>query len=504
MSTVLIGPHHGTNMDFDCESDDDSSLPELIFRSRFDHMPDDSSSDDSDSDDSLSDDSIFDDSDSDDSSFDSLPGLIRRPQYDSDDDSIPDDSTSDDSSFSSSLPKLMRRSQWDSDDSVTDEADSEDNDSLGGLDGTNSVPMKRDESHRDGIRANVTQVKATSMRYKVTAHISRNKNGSLVDRGANGGIIGSDAIVMHQHQRVVDVTGIDNHELPSLHIVDAYGKTTTQHGPVIVIMKQYAYYGTGRTIHSSGQMEHYENIVYDRSMKVGGTQCIRTNEGYIIPLDIVKGLPYMPLEPATDEEFHALPHVILTSGHAWDPTVLDNRISHLPDWYTTLHDYNKGLINTPFDEYGRYRNRTVPGNDDPPDPKEDTKGVNNNVHQVADEGSATSDTESESSDEEDPLQNLRVTFLSMSDLNLPMYIPEDSESFPSDSEADCDAYVMTRSQDRKARGLKDNTPDYSEGVRRRKSKPAPDVEVEIPLQLPDVQLDVLPSIDEEEEETTLD
>ena len=88
MSTVLIGPHHGTNMDFDCESDDDRSLPELIFRSRLDHMPDDSSSDDSDSDDSLSDDSIFDDSDSDDSSFDSLPKLVRRPQYDSDDDSI--------------------------------------------------------------------------------------------------------------------------------------------------------------------------------------------------------------------------------------------------------------------------------------------------------------------------------------------------------------------------------------------------------------------------------
>ena len=28
-------------------------------------------------------------------------------------------------------------------------------------------------------------------------------------------------------------------------------------------------------------------------MKVGGTQCIRTNDGYVIPLDIINGLPYL-------------------------------------------------------------------------------------------------------------------------------------------------------------------------------------------------------------------
>ena len=61
--------------------------------------------------------------------------------------------------------------------------------------------------------------------------LPRNKCGSLIDRGANGGIIGNDAHVIHVHERVVNVTGIDNHELNSLKIVDASAKIITQKGP---------------------------------------------------------------------------------------------------------------------------------------------------------------------------------------------------------------------------------------------------------------------------------
>ena len=116
--------------------------------------------------------------------------------------------------------------------------------------------------------------------YSVSEHAttSRSERGSLIDRGANGGIIGNDARVVHQHQRTVDVTGIDNHELNALRIVDAAARVTTHLGPAIVILRQYALLGTGRTIHSAGQFEHYKNMVHDRSMRVGGTQCIRTND----------------------------------------------------------------------------------------------------------------------------------------------------------------------------------------------------------------------------------
>jgi hypothetical protein len=71
-----------------------------------------------------------------------------------------------------------------------------------------------------------------------------------VDRGANGGIIGNDARVHHVHLREVDVTGIDNHELNSLKLVDAGAKIMTNKGPAIGIFRQYAYHGVNRTIHS--------------------------------------------------------------------------------------------------------------------------------------------------------------------------------------------------------------------------------------------------------------
>jgi hypothetical protein len=42
-------------------------------------------------------------------------------------------------------------------------------------------------------------------------------------------------------------------------------------------------------------------------------QRITTNEGYIFPLDIIGGLPYLKMRPYTDAKFDLLPHVILSS-----------------------------------------------------------------------------------------------------------------------------------------------------------------------------------------------
>lgn len=112
----------------------------------------------------------------------------------------------------------------------------------------------------------------------------------------------------------VDVTGIDNHELPSLKLVDAAAKIMTQKGPAIGVFRQCACHGINRTIHSSGQLEAYKNHVDDRSMKVGGQQCMRTNDGHIVPLDVINGLPYLKMQPHTDSEWNDLPSVIFTGG----------------------------------------------------------------------------------------------------------------------------------------------------------------------------------------------
>jgi len=59
----------------------------------------------------------------------------------------------------------------------------------------------------------------------------------MVDRGANGGILGNDAKVIVKRNKTVDVTGIDNHELNALPMVDdATAETITDKGPVILIL----------------------------------------------------------------------------------------------------------------------------------------------------------------------------------------------------------------------------------------------------------------------------
>jgi hypothetical protein len=139
--------------------------------------------------------------------------------------------------------------------------------------------------------------------------------------------------------------------------VDATAKAISQRGFVIIVMHQYAYHGKGRTIHSAGQLEHYKNMVDDRSMKCGGRQCITTNGGFILPLDIINGLPHLRMAPNTNKEFDELPHIVLTSSAEWDPTVIDHTLSTEDDWYNTIKRLDDGLLKTPFDKFGNYRGR---------------------------------------------------------------------------------------------------------------------------------------------------
>ena len=79
-------------------------------------------------------------------------------------------------------------------------------------------------------------------------------------------------------------------------------------GEVIVVLHEHAILGKGQTMHSSGQMEHHRNLVHDKSMKVGGLQCIITVDECVIPLQITNGLPHMKMRPHADEEWERLPN----------------------------------------------------------------------------------------------------------------------------------------------------------------------------------------------------
>ena len=53
------------------------------------------------------------------------------------------------------------------------------------------------------------------------AQANQAKYGSLVDRGANGSLAGSDVRELSMSSRKCTVTGIDNHEIPGLDLVQS-------------------------------------------------------------------------------------------------------------------------------------------------------------------------------------------------------------------------------------------------------------------------------------------
>ena len=203
-----------------------------------------------------------------------------------------------------------------------------------------------------------------SINHHFTYHIaqaSQAKRGSLVDRGANGGLAGSDVRILSRSSRKCTVTGIDSHELQGLDVVQCAALVETNHGIVNLIMNEYACYGKGHTIHSSGQIEWFKNSVDDRSVQVGGKQRICTTDGYTMPLTCKVGLMYLSIiGKPTDKDLERYPAVHLTGPHEWDPSVLD--YTHPsgdgePPWSNDPDE--RYAFDPNFDEFGDYTQRAI-------------------------------------------------------------------------------------------------------------------------------------------------
>ena len=209
-----------------------------------------------------------------------------------------------------------------------------------------------------------TMTPERSINHHFTYHVaqaSQAKHGSLVDRGANGGLAGSDVRILSRSSRKCTVTGIDSHELQGLDVVQCAALVETNHGIVNLIMNEYACYGKGHTIHSSGQIEWFKNSVDDRSVQVGGKQRICTTDGYAMPLTCRGGLMYLSLlGKPTDQDLERYPAVHLTGPHEWDPSVLD--YTHPsgdgePPWSNDPDE--RYAFDPNFDEFGDYTQRAI-------------------------------------------------------------------------------------------------------------------------------------------------
>jgi hypothetical protein len=112
--------------------------------------------------------------------------------------------------------------------------------------------------------------KLNDVMYQVSNHKKTTLRLALIDRGANGGVAGSDTWLIDQSLRSVHIQGINNHMIKDVPIGTVGAVVNTQRGEVIAIMHQYAYTGKGGTIHSSGQLKWCGNDINNHSIKIEG------------------------------------------------------------------------------------------------------------------------------------------------------------------------------------------------------------------------------------------
>jgi len=72
-------------------------------------------------------------------------------------------------------------------------------------------------------------------------------------------------------------------------------------------------------------------------------------EGYVIPLNIVQGLPRMAICPFWDQAWDNLPHAILMSELDWDPSQLDLALKD-DKWFDVVSDLEGDPFTNLFDE----------------------------------------------------------------------------------------------------------------------------------------------------------
>jgi hypothetical protein len=166
-------------------------------------------------------------------------------------------------------------------------------------------------------------INTVNVTYQIHNAACHGHKGSLIEGGANVGMSGSDVRVLEQTMSHAVVSGPAEHAVTDLPIVTAAGVLQSSQGYIIGIFLQYAHLGTGNIIHSSNQIRYIGLDICDIPRNLRSLQRIHHPDGYIIPLSICNGLPYMDMHPPSDLELETYPHVLFTSDITWDPSSLD-------------------------------------------------------------------------------------------------------------------------------------------------------------------------------------
>jgi hypothetical protein len=86
------------------------------------------------------------------------------------------------------------------------------------------------------------------LRVNLNAHSGKSKWQDLVDRGANGGIVGNICQIITRTGKHIDLCGVDDHTVSNLKLVTAGAVVMPQKGPIIIVANQCARMANGKTI----------------------------------------------------------------------------------------------------------------------------------------------------------------------------------------------------------------------------------------------------------------
>ena len=203
-------------------------------------------------------------------------------------------------------------------------------------------------------------VKMADCARRVSTNNHSEATGALVDRGASGGVAGSDCRVIEvndQPQRRVNAEGVDGRVMERRRLVSAGAVTQSSRGPVILVVNQRAHSGKGHSIHSSPQLEWSGVDVDEKSARVGGKQRLVTFDGFSIPVNVRRGLPRVDARPRADQEWEELPRVLLADDAPWGPKSTDHEQGDDPAWRESQED--PPLLSPELDPCGGCRRRVA-------------------------------------------------------------------------------------------------------------------------------------------------
>ena len=171
--------------------------------------------------------------------------------------------------------------------------------------------------------------------YIVSSGKVSNAGHPLIDNGTNGYVCGKDARRMdepHHSDRKVNTTGVGKHQITEKRIgrfcaVSKCNKKSYGGRRLFIYHEAADVPEQETTIHLVIQLRDYKNTVDDVATCFGGSRSITTPTGEIFPLQMHKGLLYLPQRLPTDWEMENLPQVIMTLDKVWDPSKYSTKFS---------------------------------------------------------------------------------------------------------------------------------------------------------------------------------